>query len=136
MFQFNHVSFDNICSQNKQFFCFLTSALAKGSGDLVYISLKFNELMQFLQEISGSVFLVYEKATKLLYGKIFEMIGVVAFHLRHPSFLLELLKYFQRDMQVLEADFLLICLNMEDVVNQVINSLIQRVSVRQQMKNR
>lgn len=34
-------------------------------------------------------------------------------------------------MQVLEADFLLICLNMEDVVNQVINSLIQRVSVRQ-----
>lgn len=50
--------------------------------------------MQFLQEISGSVFLVYEKATKLLYGKIFEMIGVVAFHLRHPSFLLELLKYF------------------------------------------
>lgn len=31
--------------------------------------------MQFLQEISGSVFLVYEKATKLLYGKIFEMIG-------------------------------------------------------------
>lgn len=34
-------------------------------------------------------------------------------------------------MQVLEADFLLICLNMEDVVNQVINSLIERVSVRQ-----
>lgn len=94
MFWFNHVSFDNICSQNKQFLCFLTSALVKGSGDLVYISLKLNEFMQILQEISGSVFLVYEKATTLLYGKIFEMTGMVTFHLRHPSFLLALLKCF------------------------------------------